>query len=87
MAFSAAGLAFLAGANNGGPRLWSYKTTDAKATVDTSGYFNDASAQLNVGDVIFAVVSNGYGAFLVNSNSSGTVDVADLVDFNATDTD
>lgn len=87
MAFAASGLAFLAGANNSGPRLWSYYTTDAKATVDTSGYFNDMSAQLNVGDIIFAIVSNGYGAFLVSANSGGVVDVSDLVDFNAADTD
>jgi hypothetical protein len=87
MAFAASGLAFLAGANNAGPRLWSYKSADAKATVDTSGYFNDMSAQLNVGDFIFAYVSDGYGVFVVVSNSSGVVDVGDLVAFQSADTD
>lgn len=87
MAFAASGLAFLAGANNGGPRLWSYATSDAKADVDTAGYFSSMSAQLNVGDIIIAKTSDGTGFLLVNANSSGTVDVADMVVAGSTDTD
>lgn len=87
MAFVTTKLAYLAGSNNGGPRLWSYKSGDAKATVDTAGYFNNASGQLNVGDFIFAAVSDGYGVFVVNANSAGIVDVADLTAFGGTDTD
>lgn len=88
MAYAASGLAFLAGANNGGPRLWSYGTTDAKATIDTSGYFNNASAVLNVGDIIFALAaSTQYGAFVVLSNSAGVVDVGDMVVLQSANTD
>lgn len=87
MSFVRTDLAFLAGANNGGPRLWSYKSADGKSAVDTAGYFNIASAQLNVGDFIFANVSDGYGVFVVNANSGGVVDVADLTAFGGTDTD
>jgi hypothetical protein len=87
MAYAASGLAYLAGAANGGPRLWSYFSADAKATVDTSGYFNSASSQLNVGDIIFAKVSDGTGAFVVSANSGGVVDIDDLVVLGGTDTD
>jgi hypothetical protein len=87
MAFAASGLAYLVGANNAGPRIWSYKTADAKATVDTSGYFNNASTDLNVGDFIFANASDGYGVFVVVSNSNGVVDVGDMVSFQSADTD
>lgn len=88
MAYAASGLAFLVGANNAGPRLWSYYTTDAKATVDTSGYFNSASSQLNVGDIIFATCASAqYGAFVVLSNSGGVVDVGDMVVLQSANTD
>lgn len=87
MAFAASGLAYIAGANNGGPRIWSYTTSDAKATVDTSGYFNTMSADLIVGDMILAKVSDGYGVFVVVSNSGGVVDTGDMVSFQSADTD
>jgi hypothetical protein len=89
MAYLAKNLSVLAYAN--GFTLWHYTTPDTAATVDTAGYFNDAALVLRVGDMIFANVETGGtmkgGLFLVNANSGGTVDVADMTGIGGTDTD
>lgn len=90
MTFSAANFELLAG---GGKTVsfWGYKTADTGATVDSSGYFNDVAANLQIGDRIFASVNTGatiaFGQLVVTSNSGGVVDVADLDAVGATDTD
>lgn len=90
MAFDKNNLSLVNYSGNGF-HIWHYTSTDAKATIDTAGYFNNASSEMNVGDVIFANTNTGatpeYGMFVVNANSSGTVDVADLVSLSGTDTD
>ena len=90
MAFVKADLS-LATYTGNGFHIWHYTTTDAKATIDSSGYFNDASNEMNIGDIIFASTSTGgtpeYGMFCVNANASGTVDTADLVSLSGSDTD
>ena len=48
-------------------------------TIDTAGYFNNKSSEINVGDVIFVNASNGFGIATVVSNSGGTVDTGDIV--------
>lgn len=77
--------------NSDVPTLWSYSTTDAAADVNTSGYFNDASDDLSVGDIIFANTSTGgtlvATIFYVLSNASGVVDVNDGTTLAATDSD
>lgn len=77
MAYSAANLTRLAGASNG--NLWFYSSTDAIATVNTSGYFNDAANMLSVRDVILVVDSNTPTTHFVNvlSNTGTVVDVSD----------
>ena len=41
-------------AHGAGQQWWSYRTTDAPATVDSAGYFSGAApAMLKVGDLIF----------------------------------
>lgn len=89
MAFAWSGLALLAG--HQGKRIWSYNTADTAATVDTAGYFNSVANFLNVGDVIMANVDTGgtpgYGIFVVNANSGTVVDVADMTNLAAADTD
>ena len=89
MAYDPHNLSALTYAN--GFTLWHYKTPDTAATVDTSGYFNDASGMLRVGDFIFANASitdtAQSGVFIVNSNAGGVVDVADVSSFGATNTD
>ena len=87
MAFNAAGLTRIGGASNAD--LWFYTTTDAIATVNTAGYFNDASAMLAVRDVIIVADTSTPTTNLVSvlSNSSGVVDVSDGTAIAETDTD
>ena len=73
-----------------------YLTEDAPATVDTAGYFNGASGQLNVGDVILVEQVDAaaaprsvtaLGHHVVTSNAGGVVDVSDAAAIATTDTD
>lgn len=97
MAFALAGLARLGG-QGGQPTLWMYTSTDAIATVDGAGYFNNASDRLKVEDVVIIVVSGGnsVGIAKVNANSrdlaanppvSGVVDVTSAVAVGSADSD
>lgn len=87
MAFSAANLTRLAGASGVG--LWHYSSADAIATVNTAGYFNNASNMLNIRDVIIVVDTATPTTSLVSvlSNASGVVDVSDGLAITETDTD
>lgn len=88
MAYTHPNLQRVGPSNSDAPTLWTYSTADTQATVNTSGYFNDASADLTVGDLIF--VHHGSGAvvqYAVNSNASGVVDVTDGLATGTTDTD
>ena len=85
MAYDSNNLSALTYAN--GFTLWHYKTPDAAAVVDTSGYFNEAAGMLRVGDFIFANTGTTGGVFVVNANAGGVVDVADITGFAAADTD
>ena len=99
MAFTIAHLS-PAGASAGAgkvPGIWTYKTDDAHATVDTAAYFNDASTLLKVGDIIYVVVVTNldasneavatYGTHIVLSNAAGVVDVSDVTVNVVTDSD
>ena len=69
-----------------GFHIWHYVTADdTNNQIDAAGYFNGASNEINVGDVIFANTSNGFGMVTVLSNSGGVVDTGDVVSM-ATDT-
>ena len=89
MAYDASNLSALTYAN--GFTLWHYKTPDAAAVVDTTGYFNDAASMLRVGDFIFAnanvEATMQSGVFIVASNSGGVVNVADITGFGTNDMD
>ena len=50
MAYGASGLTRLS--SGGGGNLWLYRSLDASTAADAAGYFNDAVAFLNIGDVI-----------------------------------
>jgi hypothetical protein len=69
--------------------MYLYKTSDTQATVNTSGYFNDLSSVLSVGDIIFVYDTTTPSLVLtyVNSNSSGVVDIVDGTTVSATDSD
>ncbi len=89
MAFSSKDLSVLAYAN--GFTLWHYTTTDLATDVDTSGYFNDATDMVRVGDMILANNDTdgtpSSGIFLINANAAGVVDVADLTTVGGSDLD
>ena len=87
MAFAASGLTALAYGN--GFTLWHYTSADAIATVNTSGYFNDASDMLSVRDVIVVVDTNTPTTSFVSvlSNAAGVVDVSNGLAITETDSD
>ena len=82
MAYSVTGFTTYSAAKRGNaPSMYGYKTTDAIADVNTSGYFNSLSDTLEVGDLIYCVTSPGTTAVssfvYVVSNAAGVVDVND----------
>lgn len=89
MAYDPKNLSVLAYAN--GFTLWHYTTTDTAAVADNAGYFNGAAEMVRVGDMILANVDTdgtpGAGIFLVNDNTGGGVDVANLTAVGSSDTD
>jgi len=89
MAFQSKDLSVLAYAN--GFTLWHYATTDTGADVDTSSYFDEAADMVRVGDMVLANVDTdgtpASGIYLVNANTSGGVDVADMTVVGSADTD
>lgn len=92
MAFSATGFVTICAAKSGNaPSMYAYKTTDAIADVNTSGYFNSLANTLKVGDLIYCVTSTGTTAVAslvyVLSNASGVVDVNDGTVLANTDSD
>ncbi len=92
MAYSATGFTTVAASKAGNaPAVYAYKTTDAIADVNTSGYFDDLSSILSVGDLIYCVTSTGTTAVAtlvyVLSNASGVVDVTDGTTLANTDSD
>ena len=88
MAFALSGLQQV-GPGGSAPRIWTYTSADAIATVNTSGYFNDASKVLTVRDIIFVVDSATPTTSIVSvlSYASGVVDVSDGLAITETDTD
>ena len=92
MAYSSTGFSTVAASKAGNsPAIYAYKTTDAIADVNTSGYFNNLATVLSVGDLIYCVTSTGSTAVAtlvyVLSNASGVVDVNDGTTLANTDGD
>jgi hypothetical protein len=95
MAFSSTGFQPIGGQSKAGnaPQVWSYTTTDAAATVDTSGYFNSVASLLKVGDVILRVttssgaVSTAGQHVVMTISAAGVVDVSDTSALTVTNTD
>jgi len=89
MAYNSKDLSVLAYAN--GFTLWHYTTIDPAIDVDTSGYFNDATDMVRVGDMVLANTDTdgtpASGIFLINANSTGVVDATDMTAVGAADTD
>jgi hypothetical protein len=94
MAFAAAQLSPLVEAQ--GFTMWLYRSLDASTVVDSSGYFNDASAFMSVGDLIIQqdvtgidapTAVNSGGHMWVLSNASGVVDCSNITAVVVTDGD
>lgn len=100
MAFDGTYLHLMVPSPAGVPQLWSYKTADAAATVDTANYFANALEMgMRVYDVVLRTTVTNLGAsneaystqglHVINaaSRSAGTIDAADAVALSGTDTD
>jgi hypothetical protein len=103
MAFNISGLQRVGGSVKGqtgfgAPSLWTYRTADVRADVDTAGYFDNGATTntgvrnlMAVGDVIFVHANTGgtlqFGILVVNSNSSGIIDTSDATLLGAADSD
>ena len=90
MAYSSAGLNVMGASKKGNaPSMYTYTSADAIATVNTSGYFDDLSDTLAVGDIIFCYDSATptMNMVVVLSNASGVVDVTDGTAVAMTDSD
>jgi hypothetical protein len=91
MAFNADGFATIAASKAGNaPSIYSYKTADTQATVNSVNYFNSIASLLKVGDVIFVYDSTTPSLVLTYVNAvsaAGVVDIADGTTVSATDTD
>jgi len=90
MAFSANGWNVIGAAKKGNaPSMYTYTSADAIATVNTSGYFNDLSDTVAVGDIIFVhdSATPTLSIVMVASNAAGVVDVTDGTAISMTDTD
>jgi hypothetical protein len=70
------------------PQHFTYRTADTLATCDTSGYFNDITTMLEVGDTIHITVVDSVatptavteiGRLVVVSNTGGVVDTYDAI--------
>jgi hypothetical protein len=88
MAYALSGLQQL-GPGGKAPRMWVYSTTDAIATVNTEGYFNDATDLLQVRDIIWVCDTSTPTTNIVSvlSNASDVVDISDGTAISETDTD
>ena len=83
MAFARSGWSPLGGQAKAGttPQLFVYASSDAHTAIDASGYFNDLSDTLSVGDMIIVHGATGgtrtVTMHIVVSNASGVVDIGD----------
>lgn len=92
MAFNSDNLMLVAGSKAGNaPQMWTYKTNDLGTVVDGSGYFNNASSVLKIGDLVYvhadADSSATFGLHIVTGNSAGVVDVTNAVGLGSIDSD
>jgi len=90
MAYATSGFNVIGAAKSGNaPSIYTYTSADAIATVNTSGYFNDLSDTLAVGDIIFVhdSATPTMSIVMVASNAAGVVDVTDGTAISMTDTD
>jgi hypothetical protein len=93
MPFSLTGFRPAAVTSGTAPRIHTYRTEDAHATVDTAGYFNPVRSLLEIGDLIYVVVVTGGGALstagwhVVATKTATAVDVTNVTALTVTNSD
>ncbi len=89
MAFSRDGLTRIGSGTGDAPSIWSYSSADAIATVNTAAYFNNASLELGIRDIMLVTDTATPTAHwcIVLSNAAGVVDISDGTVIAETDTD
>lgn len=92
MAYSSAGLTKLLENFQADFRIWHYRSTDAIATVNTSGYFGDGVTRgMKPGDLVLVDDSDSSARLMtwvtVNDVTGNIADVGVGVDITATDAD
>ena len=75
-----------------GPNIWTYRSTDAAATVDGANYItNGGSLGMKVGDIVFVTDSDASPPITtmhqVSATGDGTTDLNDLTTITQTDSD
>lgn len=73
-------------------QIWSYRSTDAAATVDAANYFtNGGSLGLRIGDIMYVTDTDASPPITtlhqVSATGDGTTDINDLTTITQTDSD
>lgn len=80
MAYESKNLSIMAYAN--GFTLWNYQTADTLNSVESEGYFNDATSIVRTGDMILTVAENkssiSPAMLCVSDTSGGNVRVVNM---------
>jgi hypothetical protein len=101
MALDTENLSLVGGGSKAGnaPQMWSYKSTDTPAVIDSAGYFDNGTTTntgmrdlMKVGDLIYIHGTSGgtavFGLHIVTQvTSAGIIDVTDATALGGTDTD
>jgi hypothetical protein len=75
-----------------GPQTWSYRSTDAAATVDAANYItNGGDLGMRVGDLVYVTDTDASPVIVtlhqVSATGNGTTDLNDLTTITQTDSD
>ena len=101
MALNLENLSVVGGGSKAGnaPQMWSYKSTDTPAVIDSAGYFDNGTTTntglrdlFKVGDLMYIHGTSGgtavYGLHIVTQvTAAGIIDVTDATTLGGTDTD
>ena len=101
MALDTENLSLVGGGSKAGnaPQMWSYKSTDTPAVIDSAGYFDNGTTTntgmrdlMKVGDLLYVHGTSGgtavFGLHIVTQvTSAGIIDVTDATALGGSDTD
>ena len=101
MALDTENLSLVGGGSKAGnaPQMWSYKSTDTPAVIDSAGYFDNGTTTntgmrdlMKVGDLLYVHGTSGgtavFGLHIVTQvTAAGIIDVTDATALGGSDTD